>query len=74
MSGPTSGDESLVIENRALCPERSTTMLYDTAYIRAENEYHREQLRRAYRPLLTLRAAAALTRNRIKRSDSGSAA
>ncbi|WP_183407923.1 hypothetical protein [Nocardioides marmoriginsengisoli] len=49
-------------------------MLYDTTFIRAENEYHREQLRRSYRPLLNGRVAAALTRNRIKSTDSGTAA
>lgn len=44
-------------------------MFYDTTSIRAESEYRREQLTRAYRPLLTLRAAQALTRNRIKRTE-----
>ena len=44
-------------------------MFYDNASVRAENDYRREQLTRAYRPLLTLRAAQALTRNRIKRSE-----
>lgn len=68
MSGPTSAEESLGITQPVEAGEEHT-MFYDNASVRAENEYRREQLTRAYRPLLTLRAAQALTRNRIKRSE-----
>lgn len=62
MSRPTSEDESLLIEKTGQVPGEEPEMLY-TTFIHTENDYHREQLSRAFRPVLSRRAAKALERN-----------
>jgi hypothetical protein len=42
-------------------------MLYTTTYLHVEDDYHREQLRRSFRPLLSRRATKALERTRADR-------
>jgi hypothetical protein len=37
-------------------------MLYTTTYIHVEHDYHREQIRRSFRPELSRRAVRALRR------------
>jgi hypothetical protein len=46
-------------------------MFTSTTYVHAENDYRREQLRRAFRPLVALRAAQDLTRDRIRNGTPG---
>jgi hypothetical protein len=46
-------------------------MLYTTTYIHVENDHHREQLRRSFRPVLSRRATKALERDRAQHPGTG---